>query len=246
MPSIMPTITSSISGVKTLDTNTIPNTSSKAPAISQGSSSTLPKAEPPIITKLPEDERRNLSPNSSNSSQSDHLAQYDQDLENIYDDKYFPQGSDLDGSDLLGDDLNQDIFAQNDGTQNLVDPDNLDDDEEDFCINDTGDNCDEGDLLFDSIVGELEDIAVSSEFQKVMLNFCQEHCDKFDDDEENKLEYTDIFNQWTETIESFIENRLKLVVEDFSTSNFLQQLSDRGNALENEIMEEVLELLGIS
>ncbi len=49
--------------------------------------------------------------------------------------------------------------------------------------------------MFDSIVGQLEDIAVSAEFQEIMQDFCKEHCHIFDDGEENKLEYTDIFNK---------------------------------------------------
>merc|ERR1712194_643765 len=95
---------------------------------------------------------------------------------------------------------------------------------------------------FDQIVGKLEDIAVSDAFQDLMLGFCRANCLSFEDKEENKLEYTAVFNRWTEGIESFIERKLREEFPDFSTSGFLHQLSVRPN-IEKELMEEVLELL---
>lgn len=164
------------------------------------------------------------SPNSSSDLGSDDLSRYDEDLENIYDEQFQGNIDCEDGTQISS----HDIELENDEL----------DEDEDFCIMDTGSE----DEQFDNIVGQLEDIAVSKDFQDLMLGFCQKHCDIFEDSEENKLEYTEIFNTWTGYIESFIEERLKQTVEDFSTASFLQQLCERQN-IEQEIVEDVLELL---
>jgi len=43
----------------------------------------------------------------------------------------------------------------------------------------------------------------------------------FENDEENKLVYTDIFKSYQETVESFIANRLAEEIEGFSMEKFL-------------------------
>ena len=45
-----------------------------------------------------------------------------------------------------------------------------------------------------SIRGPL--LAVSDEFQSLMSRFSEEHCAIFEDNEENKLEYTVVFKEW--------------------------------------------------
>jgi hypothetical protein len=53
----------------------------------------------------------------------------------------------------------------------------------------------EEDDLFDTTIGALQDIAISDEFQDIMNNFCAENCDIFEDTEENKLEYMELFQK---------------------------------------------------
>jgi hypothetical protein len=55
---------------------------------------------------------------------------------------------------------------------------------------------------FDQIIGELENILmgfqqlISTEplFNEMQHGFFQKHCDKFDRNEENRLEYTQVYN----------------------------------------------------
>lgn len=176
-------------------------------------------------------QNHNIDNNNSSDSDSedddlsDDLGRYDQDLENIYDEQ-FQCGED---ERMLGGEDDDDDLGGIDGES------------DEFCIMDTADDASD-DQHFDAIVGKLEDIAISSQFQDLMLSFCQQHCDTFEDTEENKLEYTEIFNKWTTHIEGYIENQLKNVFSDFSTATFLQQLCERQN-IEQEIVEDVLELL---
>ena len=77
--------------------------------------------------------------------------------------------------------------------------------------------------MFDAIVGRLEDImmgeraplhfdrcadmtmrtrsafAADEDFQKLQSDFVRKHCVHFDDSEENKLIYIDIFNEYVTT-----------------------------------------------
>ncbi|XP_053843358.1 ADP-ribosylation factor-like protein 2-binding protein isoform X3 [Vidua macroura] len=49
---------------------------------------------------------------------------------------------------------------------------------------------------FDAVVGYLEDIIMDDDFQLIQRNFLEKHYQEFDDSEENKLIYTDIFNEY--------------------------------------------------
>ncbi|CAM9165245.1 unnamed protein product, partial [Heterosigma akashiwo] len=53
-------------------------------------------------------------------------------------------------------------------------------------------------------------------FTDLQTPFFKQHCDEFEDTDENKLEYTDIFNSYTEMIEEFLAGRLAAAVPGFS------------------------------
>ena len=42
---------------------------------------------------------------------------------------------------------------------------------------------------------------IGAKFQDMLASFSKEYCDQFHPDEENRLEYTPIFQKWTSTIE---------------------------------------------
>ena len=46
---------------------------------------------------------------------------------------------------------------------------------------------------FDEIVGSLQEIVLSEDFEKIQENFLKTNSEIFEDDDENKLEYTAIF-----------------------------------------------------
>ena len=72
--------------------------------------------------------------------------------------------------------------------------------------------CDDGgnddDIRFDKIVGIMQDILLDSSFRRIQEEFCAKNCEYFEDTEENKLIYTDIFNEYTQFLEKYLENEI--------------------------------------
>ena len=92
--------------------------------------------------------------------------------------------------------------------------------EEMLCFGD-GDG-DSDDNAFDEIVGALENILMDDEFLNLQNDFCESNCEVFQDDDENKLVYTDLFSSYTEMIEGYIVIRLGNEIE---VSSFAQGYS---------------------
>ncbi|GMI46841.1 hypothetical protein TrCOL_g11935 [Triparma columacea] len=70
-------------------------------------------------------------------------------------------------------------------------------------------------------------------------SFCSRHCSVFDDTEESKLIYTDIFSQYTELIEGYIISRLTSEVPGFTMDEFGAMLGNR----QDEITGDVFDML---
>ncbi|XP_064118585.1 ADP-ribosylation factor-like protein 2-binding protein isoform X1 [Macrobrachium nipponense] len=92
---------------------------------------------------------------------------------------------------------------------------------------------------FDCLVGHIESIILSEEFVSLRESFMKKHCHVFCDDEENKLEYMDIYKQYTSLIEGHIETELSARESSFSMPAFLQELSQCGS-LEGEVFDLLL------
>merc|ERR1711972_535866 len=112
-----------------------------------------------------------------------------------------------------------------------------DDAEDEFIITEAG-SAEDG--AFDETVGALEQVAISDEFQALLRSFSEEHCHHFEDTEENKLIYTDIFKKYSESIESFLDEKLKEAIPGFEMEKFLEELVKRG---EDAIDSEMFDLL---
>lgn len=95
------------------------------------------------------------------------------------------------------------------------------------------------DTKFDEIVGHIEDIVVSDEFQTMNDGFLDKHYASFEDTEENKLIYTPIFNEYTATVEKLIETELGKRIKEFDMVSFMQELPCR----REEISEELYDML---
>lgn len=65
---------------------------------------------------------------------------------------------------------------------------------------------------------------VSEKFCNLNTNFLEKFYNEFDDCEENKLIYTDIFQMYGEQVEKFIEKELKAKVVDFNMNAFEKEL----------------------
>ena len=72
-------------------------------------------------------------------------------------------------------------------------------------------------ILFDETVGALEDILMcDDEFNAIQNGFFDEHCEKFSDEEENRVEYTAIFEDYTALMEEVLIRKLSEKVVGFN------------------------------
>lgn len=58
----------------------------------------------------------------------------------------------------------------------------------------------------------------------MVYEFMEMYWEVFDDAEENKFIYTDIFTEYTKLVENYINNNLLQRLPSFSMQNFLQYL----------------------
>lgn len=105
------------------------------------------------------------------------------------------------------------------------------------------------DARFDITVGALEDAIMVPEFRERVDNFCNDNCGSFgapedDSGEGYKLEWTDLFHQYTAIIESHIEAALVAAVPDFDMEWFMGELESRGDsgAIDGEVFDLLLSL----
>lgn len=78
--------------------------------------------------------------------------------------------------------------------------------------------------FFDQVIGHIEDIVLSEEFQKLHAKFLEQHWLKFENKEENKLEYMDVFEEYTLLFETFFAKELHKRMDDFVMEKFIEEL----------------------
>lgn len=80
---------------------------------------------------------------------------------------------------------------------------------------------------FDDVLAELEVLMMDESLNDHLDEFQRANCGVFERDDENKLEYTTIFNQYTAMVEAFLEERLGASVASFDMGSFCAQLTER-------------------
>ncbi|PSN40493.1 ADP-ribosylation factor-like protein 2-binding protein [Blattella germanica] len=80
------------------------------------------------------------------------------------------------------------------------------------------------DAFFDSVIGHIEDILMEEGFQHLQRCFMEKYWHEFDDNEENKLCYMEIFQEYINVIERHIETHLANKIPNFSMQRFIEQL----------------------
>ena len=60
--------------------------------------------------------------------------------------------------------------------------------------------------------------------QNLHTQFLENHWRSFEDTEENKLEYMDIFMEYTSIFESFLVKKLNEIMDDFDMEKFAEEL----------------------
>eukprot|EP00930_Biecheleria_cincta_P078981 TRINITY_DN6663_c0_g1_i1.p1 TRINITY_DN6663_c0_g1~~TRINITY_DN6663_c0_g1_i1.p1 ORF type:complete len:230 (+),score=46.95 TRINITY_DN6663_c0_g1_i1:64-690(+) len=113
-----------------------------------------------------------------------------------------------------------------------------DGEDEEFIIE--GDRGSADDTAFDQQVEVLQEVVLDGAFQELVDAYCRDNCHHFEDTEENKLIYTDLFNKYSELIESHLEKQMTRAIPGFSMQVFIEELSKRG---EEEIDSSVFDLL---
>ncbi|EFX66835.1 hypothetical protein DAPPUDRAFT_231806 [Daphnia pulex] len=92
-------------------------------------------------------------------------------------------------------------------------------------------------IIFDQCIGCIEEIIMSEEFLKTQHHFLTKHCTVFDDMEENKLIYMDIFQDYAQLVETFLEQKLREMFPLFSMEEFVKELKSQPVQLEGEIFD---------
>ena len=114
--------------------------------------------------------------------------------------------------------------------------------EEDFCEETFAEESGSPeDQLFDEAVGALEDILLcDEEFTNAQYDFFERHCDSFEDKEENRVEYTAIFEDYTTLMEHTLESKLRERITGFDMRQFERLLINRKDEIGGEIFDLLL------
>ena len=83
---------------------------------------------------------------------------------------------------------------------------------------------------FALIMAELENMMMDESFNSKVDAFTEQHCDEFEDSEENKLVYTSLFSEYTKLLEAHIEETLGAALKGFDMQKFCASLSERSDA----------------
>ena len=91
------------------------------------------------------------------------------------------------------------------------------------------------------ILQELEVLMMDEGLNDRVDEFTSTHCAVFEAGDENKLEYTSLFQEYTVLIESYIEERLGASVQSFDMAGFCGMLAERAKG--GEELPPPLEML---
>ena len=103
-------------------------------------------------------------------------------------------------------------------------------------------NKDSDDFKFDIFAEALQDIVIEEEFEKMQNDFCEKYYKVFEDKDENKLEYTKIFNEYTKTTEDFLEKNLKKRVTQYKIDDFYKMLESKKFKMDEQLLDTLLDL----
>ncbi|XP_058451944.1 ADP-ribosylation factor-like protein 2-binding protein [Malaya genurostris] len=90
---------------------------------------------------------------------------------------------------------------------------------------------------FDAVIGHIEDIVIGEEFQTMVNQFMDCYYHLFESDEENKFVYTEIYQKYTNLIETFIVENLNERMSCFDMDLFALELENKKSQVDGEIFE---------
>ncbi|XP_047453063.1 ADP-ribosylation factor-like protein 2-binding protein [Mugil cephalus] len=112
----------------------------------------------------------------------------------------------------------------------------VDMDEEDFAVSSSS----AADSAFDAVIGCIEYIIMDEEFQQLQQSFMEKHYLEFDEDDENKLSYTPIFNEYVGLLEKHLEQQLMERIPGFDMNNFIELLMQHKEEVPSDIFDMLL------
>lgn len=77
---------------------------------------------------------------------------------------------------------------------------------------------------FTETIGCIEDTLMDEKFLELRSHFMEKYWSEFEESEENKLVYTEIFRMYQETVEKYIEEQIRKNVQGFDMCEFEQEL----------------------
>lgn len=95
---------------------------------------------------------------------------------------------------------------------------------------------------FDEIIGSLQDLVMDASFEERQGAFGRAHCHHFEDTDENKLVYMQLFEQYNSVLEKTIDEHLRATVDGFSMDEFVGMLSERQDELDGDVFDLLLTL----
>lgn len=96
---------------------------------------------------------------------------------------------------------------------------------------------------FDAILGELEVLMMDERLNEQIDDFTRKHCESFEAGDENKLEYTQLFNEYTSMVEAYIEKQLGASLASFDMASFCTTLQEKAKQDEELLDHPALEML---
>ncbi|XP_063687795.1 ADP-ribosylation factor-like protein 2-binding protein [Bolinopsis microptera] len=104
-------------------------------------------------------------------------------------------------------------------------------------VEDVAHKSNDKDIEFDTLIGHLQDIVLEVGFQDLQDGFLSEHSDEFDEEEENKLVYMEIYNSYITKIEGYISKRLKELHPSFQMDLLLSMIQSRRDEVDPELFD---------
>ncbi|KAI4486449.1 hypothetical protein M0804_005819 [Polistes exclamans] len=91
--------------------------------------------------------------------------------------------------------------------------------------------------LFDVIIGHIEDLLLDDGFHAMQNEFLEKYWTIFEPAEENKLIYTEIFNEYNTTVETYIVNYLQKIIPHFNMDVLLRDLREKKADSDGEVFD---------
>ncbi|XP_069757539.1 ADP-ribosylation factor-like protein 2-binding protein isoform X2 [Narcine bancroftii] len=96
------------------------------------------------------------------------------------------------------------------------------------------------DAEFDAVIGHIEDIIMDEEFQVLQRHFMDKYYLEFENTEENKLSYTQIFQEYVDLLEKYIEKQLIERIPSFNMVTFITSLQQHKDEISGDIFDMLL------